>query len=206
MYCSRCTHNQAEPSHPNPNQANHCHSSLVDSWSKLADLGMRGDEERFWQHFANTGQNWPQPRVKVGPKGFQRPPPGIGRAGQTHANQGLAIVYQWWCFVMLCHPIHAVQRMHHLAKMPMKPFEFLHWLMEQSMRLKSFAKFTTSQFNKNNPTFLLPWYSYTSASVLIKHIILFFIDCKKWLDSWQDFTSDICHIPELSNPVISFLN
>ena len=165
VYCSRCTHNQtkpnqakpnqAEPSQANPNQAKPSQSILVKSsqaWSKqLADLGVRGDDEGFWQHFAKTGQNWPQPRAKVGPKGFQRRRPGIGRSGQTRANQGLAIVYQWWCYFMLCHLMHAVQRMHHRAKMSMNPFEFQYWLMEQSMRDKSIAKFTTSQLNKNNP-------------------------------------------------------
>ena len=155
VYCSRCTHNQAGPTQAKSIQAKPSHSSLVkpnQAWSKqLADLGVRGDDEGFWQHFAKTGQNWPQPRAKVGPKGFQRRRPGIGRSGQTRANQGLAIVYQWWCYVMLCHPMHAVQRMHHRAKMSMNPFEFQYWLMEQSMRDKSVAKFTTSQLNKNNP-------------------------------------------------------
>ena len=87
VYCSRCSRhrvNQVEPS---------C-SSLANSgwgWSKPTNLGVRGDDDRFWQEFAKTGQNWPQ-TAKVSPEGFERYRQGIGRAGRQ--TQGLAIVYQ----------------------------------------------------------------------------------------------------------------
>ena len=93
VYCSRCSRhrvNQVEPS---------C-SSLVNSglvWSKPTNLGVRGDDDRFWQEFAKTGQNWPQ-TAKVCPEGFERYRQGIGRAGRQ--AQGLAIVYQWWPYNM----------------------------------------------------------------------------------------------------------
>ena len=88
VYCSRCSRhrvNQVEPS---------C-SSLANpgrGWSKPTNLGVRGDDDRFWQEFAKTGQNWPQ-TAKVSPEGFERYRQGIGRAGRQ--TQGLAIVYQW---------------------------------------------------------------------------------------------------------------